>query len=71
MFKHFIENPRAAMKNRETGRGFALTSQPFHLKGSALKEIDVGFFLVPESGLRLERISPLKQYFSPYSVALI
>lgn len=46
IFKHFIENPRAAMKNRKTGQCFALTSQLFHLKGSALKEIDVCFFLV-------------------------
>lgn len=46
IFKHFIENPRAAMKNRKSGQCFALTSQLFHLKGSALKEIDVCFFLV-------------------------
>lgn len=44
IFKHFIANPRAAMENRKTGQCFALASQPFHLKGSALKEIDAVFF---------------------------
>lgn len=32
ILKHCIENPRAAMKNRQTGQCFALTSQLFHLK---------------------------------------
>lgn len=62
IYKHFMENPRAAMKTERLASVLHWQASCFISKARLWKRLMSVFFSRPESVPRLERISPLKQY---------